>query len=93
MVKTVFFPLYLKHLKGLLYTNLVVSLIRNSLLSYLDLGKSTDNCQDVVLNFVEKCKVALDSTNVYGAVLTDLSKAFDSLLYRLTISKLHAYGC
>ncbi len=50
------------------------------------------SCQDVVLNFVEKCKVALDSKKVYGAVLTDLSKAFDCLPYRLTISKLHAYG-
>ncbi len=52
--------------------------------------RNTYSCQDV-LNFVEICKVALHNKNVYGAVLTDLSKAFDCLLYRLTISKLYVY--
>ncbi len=50
------------------------------------------NYQDVLLNFVDTCKVALEKGQVYGAALTDLSKAFDCLPYRLTVSKLHAYG-
>ncbi len=44
------------------------------------------------MKFVDTCKVALDKDQDYGAVLTDLSKAFDCLPYRLTVSKLHAYG-
>ena len=41
---------------------------------------------------VEKAKKSLDNKQVYGALLTDLSKAFDCLPYRLLISNLHAYG-
>ncbi len=50
------------------------------------------NRQDVLLKFVDTWKVALDKDQIYGAVLADLSKAFDCLPYRLTVSKLHAYG-
>ena len=50
------------------------------------------NCQSVLLNFVEKCKVNLDNNQVYGALLTDLSKAFDCLPHCLLLSKLNAYG-
>ena len=37
-------------------------------------------------------KKALDERKVAGAVLTDLSKAFDCLSHDLLIAKLHAYG-
>ena len=40
----------------------------------------------------EKMKEARDSNKVCAAVLTDLSKAFDCLLYDLLIAKLHAFG-
>ena len=41
---------------------------------------------------VENCKKALDQENKYGALLTDLSKAFDCLPHNLMVVKLNAYG-
>ncbi len=58
---------------------------------YLVLGKALD-VKNVLMKFVEDCKAALDERKVCGAFLTDLSKAFDCLPYRLLISKLKAYG-
>ena len=43
-------------------------------------GYSTQDC---LLAMVENCKKALDQGNEYGALLTDLSKAFDCLPYDL----------
>ena len=40
---------------------------------------------------VENCKKELDQGNEYGALLTDLSKAFDCLPHDLIVAKLHAY--
>ena len=52
-------------------------------------GYSTQHCLIVML---EKWKKALDKKNVAGALLTDLSKAFDCLNHELLIAKLDAYG-
>ena len=41
---------------------------------------------------LEKWKKALDKRNVAGALLTDLSKAFDCMNHELLIAKLDAYG-
>ena len=41
---------------------------------------------------VRKWKRSVDNSKMFGALLTDLSKAFDCLDHKLLISKLNAYG-
>ena len=52
-------------------------------------GHSTQQC---LLAMLEKWKRSVDSGKAFGALLTDLSKAFDCLDHELLIAKLNAYG-
>ena len=45
-----------------------------------------------LLNLLEKRKNPVDKGKVFGALLTDLSKAFDCLDHELITAKLNAYG-
>ena len=45
-----------------------------------------------LLYMIEKIKQARDNNNVFAAVLTNLSKAFDCNNHKLLIAKLNAYG-
>ena len=48
--------------------------------------------QHVLLRLIENWRRCLDENKVVGAVLMDLSKAFDCLSHELLIAKLEAYG-
>ena len=48
--------------------------------------------QYAIITMLEKWKTAVDEKGYGGAILMDLSKAFDTLNHELLIAKLDAYG-
>ena len=50
------------------------------------------NSQHCLIALIEKWKKSVDNGGAFGALLTDLSKAFDCVTHELLIAKLHAYG-
>ena len=55
----------------------------------LGFGYSAQHCLQAM---IEKWKTAVDNGDVFAALLTDLSKAFDCIPHELIIDKLAAYG-
>ena len=51
-----------------------------------------DKVTALLIRLLEKFKISLDERGKAGAVLMDLSKAFDCIRRDLLIAKLHAYG-
>ena len=52
-------------------------------------GFSAQHC---LLSMLEKWKTVVDNKKAFGALLTDLSKAFEFLSHGLLLAKLNAYG-
>ena len=48
--------------------------------------------QTALLSLIEKWKLTLDNRGYAGAILMDLSKAFDTINHELLVAKLNAYG-
>jgi hypothetical protein len=59
---------------------------------YLSAFRRGYSCQSLLLKMIEDWRSALDQRMYVGAVLMDLSKAFDCLPHDLLIQKLKAYG-
>ena len=64
-----------------------------NILSKLQCGfRKGFSAQHCLIYMIEKWKKSLDNKGAAGALLTDLSKAFDCLNHGLVIAKLDAYG-
>ena len=70
----------------------LLSFVNQHLSPYLCGYRRGFSAQHALASLIEKWKVSLDEKGFAGAVLMDLSKAFDKINHELLIEKLHAYG-
>ena len=82
------------------FSKIYEKILKNQLIPYLDetlsifiaAYRKAYGTQHVLIRMIEEWKAKLDSDNIVGAILMDLSKAFDCIPHDLLIAKLHAYG-
>ena len=79
-----------KIFERLLYDELMKFAV-NFLLPLLCILRNGYNTQHALLRFLETCKMTLDKSGYAGALLMDLSKAFDCIDHELLIAELHPY--
>ena len=70
----------------------MIAYIEKFLSPYLCGYRKGFNAQYALLAMIEKWKKCLDGKGFAGAILMDLSKAFDTINHELLIAKLEAYG-
>ena len=70
----------------------ITQFIEKFLSPYLCGYRKGFSTQHALMSFIEKWKSCLDKKGFCGAILMDLSKAFDTINHELLIAKLHAYG-
>ena len=74
------------------YSDQMMDFFKSILSISLSAFRKSYSCESVLIRLVEDWKALIDKQQVVGAMLLDLSKAFDCLPHRLLISKLKAYG-
>ena len=57
---------------------------------FISACRKSYTCNHVLIRLLESWKKSLDQKKFVGAVLMDLSKAFDAILHNLFIAKMHA---
>ncbi len=84
-------PALSKIFEGVLVDQLT-GYFKQHLSPYVSGFRKGHDCQSVLIRFTESVKRHLDNGEAAGALLTDLSKAFDCLPHDLLVSKMYAYG-
>ena len=79
-------------MKGYLVENFLKEFFDNILSKFQCGFRKGYGTQHYLLLMLQIWKEATDNNKAFGALLTDLSKAFDCLNHDLLIAKLHAYG-
>ena len=72
--------------------NQIASFSNEFLSDFISAYRKGYSTNQVLIRLIEDWKTSLDKNLFTGAVLMDLSKAFDFIPHNLLISKLHAYG-
>ena len=83
-----------------IFSKVYEKFIHNSLVEYVDTFLSnfisayreSYSSNHVLIRLIESWKKSLDQNKYVGAVLMDLSKAFDCIPHDLLIAKMHGYG-
>ena len=70
----------------------MTSYIDSILSQYVSAYRKHYSCQHILIRLIDNWKRDIDEGQVVGAVLMDLSKAFDCIPHDLLIAKLSAYG-
>ena len=77
---------------GKVFQNQIIEYIDNKLSMYISAYRKGHSTQHVLMRMIEDWKKSLDNNKYVGAILMDLSKAFDCISHDLLIAKLRAYG-
>ncbi len=86
-------PVLAKVFESLIHHQIYSCLTAHSLLHPCQSGfRPSHSTQDTLLKTVDDWRIALDRGEYVGAILIDLSKAFDSIDHAILLSKLSAYG-
>ena len=72
--------------------NSLIPFVDNFLSVFISAYRQTYSSNHVLIRLIENWKQSLDKNKFVGAVLMDLSKAFDCILHESLIAKMHAYG-
>ena len=75
-----------------IYEKVLISKMEHHFSPFISAYQKSSSTEHAPIRLLEDWRNKLDNNNVVGAVLTDLSKAFNCILHDLLVAKLDAYG-